>query len=128
MATRNWVLICIGCLLTGCLVTSIFFIRQNRRQSERIAELERANAEFEQRYADCNRQLTDVCNTLEDNNRRAGEIARSMAEQLDTDAGNIEKTRTLVRLLREEIKVLEDSYTSISSSVRRDNDTNSGGM
>ena len=128
MATRNWVFICIGCLLAGCLVTSIFFIRSNRRQSERIAELERANADFEQRYKDYNRQLTDVCDTLEDNNRRAGEIARSMAEQLATDAGNIEKTRALVGLLREEITILENSYASLGRCIDRNNNTSNGGM
>lgn len=125
MCTRYWLIICLGCLLAGGLVTSIFFIRQNRRQSDRIAELERANADFERRYAEYNRQLSNVCDTLEDNNRRAGEVARAMAEQLATDAGNIEKTRALVELLREEIKVLENSYTYISSIVHRDNNSNS---
>lgn len=124
MRTRYWLIICLGCLLAGGLVTSIFFIRQNRRQSDRIAELERANADFERRYAEYNRQLSNVCDTLEDNNRRAGEVARAMAEQLATDAGNIEKTRVLVGLLREEIKVLENSYTYISSIVHRDNNSN----
>lgn len=124
MCTRYWLIICLGCLLAGGLVTSIFFIRQNRRQSDRIAELERANADFERRYAEYNRQLSNVCDTLEDNNRRAGEVARAMAEQLATDAGNIEKTRALVGLLREEIKVLENSYTYISSIVHRDNNSN----
>ena len=124
MRTRNWIVFIIVGFLAGGLVTSIFFIRQNRRQSDRIAELERANADFERRYAEYNRQLSDVCNTIEDNNRRAGEIARAMAEQLATDSGNIEKTRALVGLLREEIKVLENSYTDISSIVHRDNNSN----
>ena len=124
MRTRNWIIFIIVSFLAGGLVASIFFIRQNRRQSDRIAELERANADFERRYAEYNRQLSDVCNTIEDNNRRAGEIARAMAEQLATDSGNIEKTRTLVRLLREEIKVLENSYTDISSIVHRNNNSN----
>lgn len=125
MCTRSWIVFIVVSFLAGGLVTSIFFIRQNRRQSDRIAELERANADFERRYAEYNRQLSNVCNTLEDNNRRAGEIARAMAEQLATDAGNIEKTRALVGLLREEIKVLENSYTDISSIVHRDNNSNS---
>ena len=124
MRTRSWIVFIVVSFLAGGLVTSIFFIRQNRRQSDRIAELERANADFERRYAEYNRQLSNVCDTLEDNNRRAGEIARAMAEQLATDAGNIEKTRTLVGLLREEIKVLENSYTYISSIVHRDNNSN----
>ena len=124
MCTRSWIVFIVVSFLAGGLVTSIFFIRQNRRQSDRIAELERANADFERRYAEYNRQLSDVCDTLEDNNRRAGEVARAMAEQLATDAGNIEKTRALVGLLREEIKVLEDSYTYISSIVHRDNNSN----
>lgn len=123
MCTRSWIVFIVVSFLAGGLVTSIFFIRQNRRQSDRIAELERANADFERRYAEYNRQLSDVCDTLEDNNRRAGEVARAMAEQLATDAGNIEKTRALVGLLREEIKVLEDSYTYISSIVHRDNNS-----
>lgn len=124
MRTRSWIVFIVVSFLAGGLVTSIFFIRQNRRQSDRIAELERANADFERRYAEYNRQLSNVCDTLEDNNRRAGEVARAMAEQLATDAGNIEKTRALVGLLREEIKVLEDSYTYISSIVHRDNNSN----
>ena len=124
MCTRSWLVFIVVSFLAGGLVASIFFIRQNRRQSDRIAELERANADFERKYAEYNRQLSDVCNTIEDNNRRAGEIARAMAEQLATDAGNIEKTRALVGLLREEIKVLESSYTSISNIVRRDNNSN----
>lgn len=124
MRTRNWIVFIVVSFLAGGLVASIFFIRQNRRQSDRIAELERANADFERRYAEYNRQLSDVCNTIEDNNRRAGEIARAMAEQLATDSGNIEKTRALVGLLREEIKVLENSYTDISSIVHRDNNSN----
>ena len=124
MRTRSWIVFIVVSFLAGGLVTSIFFIRQNRRQSDRIAELERANADFERRYAEHNRQLSDVCDTLKDNNRRAGEVARAMAEQLATDAGNIEKTRALVELLREEIKVLENSYTYISSIVHRDNDSN----
>ena len=124
MRTRSWVVFIVVSFLAGGLVAGIFFIRQNRRQSDRIAELERANADFERRYAEYNRQLSDVCNTIEDNNRRAGEIARAMAEQLATDAGNIEKTRALVGLLREEIKVLENSYTDISSIVHRDNNSN----
>ena len=124
MCTRSWVIFIVVSFLAGGLVTSIFFIRQNRRQSDRIAELERANADFERRYAEYNRQLSDVCNTIEDNNRRAGEIARAMAEQLATDAGNIEKTRALVGLLREEIRVLESSYTSVSSVVDRNNNSN----
>lgn len=124
MRTRSWIVFIVVSFLAGGLVTSIFFIRQNRRQSDRIAELERANADFERRYAEYNRQLSDVCDTLEDNNRRAGEVARAMAEQLATDAGNIEKTRALVGLLREEIKVLENSYTYISSIVHRDNNSN----
>lgn len=124
MCTRSWIVFIVVSFLAGGLVTSIFFIRQNRRQSDRIAELERANADFERRYAEYNRQLSNVCNTLEDNNRRAGEIARAMAEQLATDAGNIEKTRALVGLLREEIKVLENSYADISSIVHRDNNSN----
>lgn len=124
MRTRNWIIFIIVSFFAGGLVASIFFIRQNRRQSDRIAELERANADFERRYAEYNRQLSDVCNTIEDNNRRAGEIARAMAEQLATDAGNIEKTRTLVGLLREEIRILESSYTSVSNIVRRDNNSN----
>lgn len=124
MRTRSWIVFIVVSFLAGGLVTSIFFIRQNRRQSDRIAELERANADFERRYAEYNRQLSDVCDTLEDNNRRAGETARAMAEQLATDAGNIEKTRALVGLLREEIKVLENSYTYISSIVHRDNNSN----
>ena len=124
MCTRSWIVFIVVSFLAGGLVTSIFFIRQNRRQSDRIAELERANADFERRYAEYNRQLSDVCNTIEDNNRRAGEIARAMAEQLATDSGNIEKTRALVGLLREEIKVLENSYTDISSIVHRDNNSN----
>lgn len=124
MRTRSWVVFIVVSFLAGGLVASIFFIRQNRRQSDRIAELERANADFERRYAEYNRQLSDVCNTIEDNNRRAGEIARAMAEQLATDAGNIEKTRALVGLLREEIKVLENSYTDISGIVHRDNNSN----
>lgn len=124
MRTRNWIIFIIVSFLAGGLVASLFFIRQNRRQSDRIAELERANADFERRYAEYNRQLSDVCNTIEDNNRRAGEIARAMAEQLATDSGNIEKTRTLVGLLREEIKVLENSYTSVSNIVRRNNNSN----
>ena len=126
MCTRSWIVFIVVSFLAGGLVTSIFFIRQNRRQSDRIAELERANADFERRYAEYNRQLSDVCDTLEDNNRRAGEVARAMAEQLATDAGNIEKTRALVGLLREEIKVLENSYTYISSIVHRDNNSNNG--
>lgn len=125
MRTRGWIVFIVVSFLAGGLVTSIFFIRQNRRQSDRIAELERANADFERRYAEYNRQLSNVCDTLEDNNRRAGEVARAMAEQLATDAGNIEKTRALVELLREEIKVLENSYTYISSIVHRDNNSNS---
>lgn len=124
MRTRGWIVFIVVSFLAGGLVTSIFFIRQNRRQSDRIAELERANADFERRYAEYNRQLSNVCDTLEDNNRRAGEVARAMAEQLATDAGNIEKTRALVGLLREEIKVLENSYTYISSIVHRDNNSN----
>ena len=124
MRTRSWVVFIVVSFLAGGLVASIFFIRQNRRQSDRIAELERANADFERRYAEYNRQLSDVCNTIEDNNRRAGEIARAMAEQLATDSGNIEKTRALVGLLREEIKVLENSYTSVSNIVRRNNNSN----
>ena len=124
MRTRSWVVFIVVSFLAGGLVAGIFFIRQNRRQSDRIAELERAHADFERRYAEYNRQLSDVCNTIEDNNRRAGEIARAMAEQLATDAGNIEKTRALVGLLREEIKVLENSYTDISSIVHRDNNSN----
>ena len=124
MRTRNWIIFIIVSFFTGGLVASLFFIRQNRRQSDRIAELERANADFERRYAEYNRQLSDVCNTIEDNNRRAGEIARAMAEQLATDSGNIEKTRTLVGLLREEIRVLESSYTSVNSIVHRDNNSN----
>lgn len=124
MRTRSGVVFIVVSFLAGGLVAGIFFIRQNRRQSDRIAELERANADFERRYAEYNRQLSDVCNTIEDNNRRAGEIARAMAEQLATDAGNIEKTRALVGLLREEIKVLENSYTDISSIVHRDNNSN----
>ena len=124
MCTRSWVVFIVVSFLAGGLVAGIFFIRQNRRQSDRIAELERANADFERRYAEYNRQLSDVCNTIEDNNRRAGEIARAMAEQLATDAGNIEKTRALVGLLREEIKVLENSYTDISSIIHRDNNSN----
>ena len=124
MRTRNWIIFIVIGFFAGGLVAGIFFIRQNRRQSDRIAELERANADFERRYAEYNRQLSDVCNTIEDNNRRAGEIARAMAEQLATDAGNIEKTRALVGLLREEIKVLENSYTDISSIVHRDNNSN----
>ena len=124
MRTRSWIVFIVVSFLAGGLVTSIFFIRQNRRQSDRIAELERANADFERRYAEYNRQLSNVCDTLEDNNRRAGEVARAMAEQLATDAGNIEKTRALVELLREEIKVLENSYTYISSIVHRDNNSN----
>lgn len=124
MRTRGWIVFIVVSFLAGGLVTSIFFIRQNRRQSDRIAELERANADFERRYAEYNRQLSNVCDTLEDNNRRAGEVARAMAEQLATDAGNIEKTRVLVGLLREEIKVLENSYTYISSIVHRDNNSN----
>ena len=124
MRTRSWIVFIVVSFLAGGLVASLFFIRQNRRQSDRIAELERANADFERRYAEYNRQLSDVCNTIEDNNRRAGEIARAMAEQLATDAGNIEKTRALVGLLREEIKVLENSYTDISSIVHRDNNSN----
>ena len=124
MRTRSWIVFIVVSFLAGGLVTSIFFIRQNRRQSDRIAELERANADFERRYAEYNRQLSDVCDTLKDNNRRAGEVARAMAEQLATDAGNIEKTRALVGLLREEIKVLENSYTYISSIVHRDNNSN----
>lgn len=124
MRTRGWIVFIVVSFLAGGLVASIFFIRQNRRQSDRIAELERANADFERKYAEYNRQLSDVCNTIEDNNRRAGEIARAMAEQLATDSGNIEKTRALVELLREEIKVLENSYTYISSIVRRDNNSN----
>lgn len=124
MCTRNWIIFIIISFFAGGLVASIFFIRQNRRQSDRIAELERANADFERRYAEYNRQLSDVCNTIEDNNRRAGEIARAMAEQLANDSGNIEKTRTLVGLLREEIRVLESSYTSVSSIVHRDNNSN----
>ena len=119
MRTRSWIVLIIISFLAGGLVTGIFFIRQNRRQSDRIAELERANADFERRYTEYNRQLSDVCDTIEDNNRRAGEVARAMAEQLATDAGNIEKTRTLVRLLREEIEVLESSYTSVSSVIHR---------
>ncbi len=124
MRTRSWVVFIIVSFLAGGLVASIFFIRQNRRQSDRIAELERANADFERRYAEYNRQLSNVCDTLEDNNRRAREAARAMAEQLATDAGNIEKTRALVGLLREEIKVLENSYTSVSNIVRRNNNSN----
>ena len=124
MRTRSWLVFIVVSFLAGGLVASLFFIRQNRRQSDRIAELERANADFERRYAEYNRQLSDVCNTIEDNNRRAGEIARAMAEQLATDAGNIEKTRALVGLLREEIKVLESSYTSVSSVVYRNNNSN----
>lgn len=124
MCTRSWIVFIVVSFLAGGLVASIFFIRQNRRQSDRIAELERANADFERRYAEYNRQLSNVCDTLEDNNRRAGEAARAMAEQLATDAGNIEKTRVLVELLREEIKVLENSYTYISSIVHRDNNSN----
>lgn len=124
MCTRSWLVFIVVSFLAGGLVASIFFIRQNRRQSDRIAELERANADFERRYAEYNRQLSNVCDTLEDNNRRAGEAARAMAEQLATDAGNIEKTRALVELLREEIKVLENSYTYISSIVHRDNNSN----
>ena len=124
MRTRSWVVFIVISFLAGGLVAGIFFIRQNRRQSDRIAELERANADFERRYAEYNRQLSNVCDTLEDNNRRAGEIARAMAEQLATDSGNIEKTRALVGLLREEIKVLENSYTDISSIVHRDNNSN----
>ena len=124
MRTRSWLVFIVVSFLAGGLVASLFFIRQNRRQSDRIAELERANADFERRYAEYNRQLSNVCDTIEDNNRRAGEIARAMAEQLATDAGNIEKTRALVGLLREEIKVLENSYTDISSIVHRDNNSN----
>ncbi len=124
MRVHNWIVFIIISFFAGGLVASIFFIRQNRRQSDRIAELERANADFERRYAEYNRQLSDVCNTIEDNNRRAGEIARAMAEQLATDAGNIEKTRALVGLLREEIRVLESSYTSVSSIVHRNNNSN----
>ena len=124
MRTRNWIILIVIGFFAGGLVASLFFIRQNRRQSDRIAELERANADFERRYAEYNRQLSNVCDTLEDNNRRAGEIARAMAEQLATDSGNIEKTRALVGLLREEIKVLENSYTDISSIVHRDNNSN----
>ena len=124
MRTRSWLVFIIISFFAGGLVAGIFFIRQNRRQSDRIAELERANADFERRYAEYNRQLSDVCNTIEDNNRRAGEIARAMAEQLANDSGNIEKTRTLVGLLREEIRVLESSYTSVSSIVHRNNNSN----
>ena len=116
MRNRDWIIICISCFIAGGVFAGLLIARHDRRQSERIAELERIAADFEQRYADCNQQLRDVCSEIEDYNRRARELTEAMAEQLARDTDNITKTRELVGLLRKEVELLEGNYTNLSNS------------
>lgn len=117
MRNRDWIVICICCFITGGVFAGLLIAKHDRRQSERIAELERVAADFEQRYADCNQQLRDVCSEIEDYNRRARELTEAMAEQLGRDTDNITKTRELVGLLRKEVELLEGSYANLSNSI-----------
>lgn len=120
MRTRNWIIFIIVSFLAGGLVASIFFARSNRRQSQQVAELQQRNAEFERQYLDSNRRLNGVSDILTDYSRRTAALAGTMAEQLADDRDDLERTRTLVKLLREQIKVLEDSYSDISRIVISD--------
>lgn len=125
MATRNWIIFIIVSFLAGGLVASIFFARSNRLQSQQVAELQQRNAEFERQYLDSNRRLNDVSDILAEYSRRTATLTGTMAEQLADDRDDLERARTLVKLLREQIKVLEDSYSDISRIVVSDNSNNS---
>lgn len=124
MRTRNWIILIVVSFLTGGLFTGIFFIGRSRSQSRQIAELERLAIEYEQRYAECNQQLRDVCAEIEDYNRRAREITDTMAKQLERDTDDIAKARTIVKHLRKEIELLEGGYTNLSNSIRDYHDRN----
>lgn len=124
MRTRNWIILIVVSFLAGGLFTGIFFIGRSRSQSRQIAELERLAIEYEQRYAECNQQLRDVCAEIEDYNRRAREITDTMAKQLERDTDDIAKARTIVKHLRKEIELLEGGYTNLSNSIRDYHDRN----
>lgn len=124
MRTRNWIILIVVSFLAGGLFTGVFFIGRSRSQSRQIAELERLAVEYEQRYAECNQQLRDVCTEIEDYNRRAREITDSMAKQLERDTDDITKARTIVKHLRKEIELLEGGYTNLSNSIRDYHDRN----
>lgn len=124
MRTRNWIILIVVSFLAGGLFTGIFFIGRSRSQSRQIAELERLAIEYEQRYAECNQQLRDVCDEIEDYNRRAREITSTMAKQLERDTDDIAKARTIVKHLRKEIELLEGGYTNLSNSIRDYHDRN----
>lgn len=124
MRTRNWIILIVVSFLAGGLFTGIFFIGRSRSQSRQIAELERLAVEYEQRYAECNQQLRDVCAEIEDYNRRAREITDTMAKQLERDTDDIAKARTIVKHLRKEIELLEGGYTNLSNSIRDYHDRN----
>lgn len=124
MRTRNWIILIVVSFLAGGLFTGVFFIGRSRSQSRQIAELERLAVEYEQRYAECNQQLRDVCAEIEDYNRRAREITDTMAKQLERDTDDIAKARTIVKHLRKEIELLEGGYTNLSNSIRDYHDRN----
>lgn len=124
MRTHNWIILIVVSFLAGGLFTGIFFIGRSRSQSRQIAELERLAIEYEQRYAECNQQLRDVCAEIEDYNRRAREITDTMAKQLERDTDDIAKARTIVKHLRKEIELLEGGYTNLSNSIRDYHDRN----
>lgn len=103
--------ICAGFILAGC----IFYIGPSRKQSQRIEELESALTTRERELVNSNERISELIARLREHNDRAGELVKSVGDQLVKDAGTITSTTELINLLRAQMQNLESYYKYICS-------------
>lgn len=101
---RNYVIIGL-CIILGISVGfNVFYIRQNRIELGRLEELKRESDALQQEFREYN--------------NRSREYITEMGTELQRDLSTITETEELVKVLREQVKSLQDYYTYLDRSER----------
>lgn len=120
MRIRYVIILCLLCLIAGCVGCLIFTHRRDRAQSQRIEELERAAEDLQSRLDSDNRRLSEL-------GERAREYAEAMGQALERDGRRIEDTTELVRALRTQMQNLRDFYRNCDTSISSDRTSSGSG-
>lgn len=118
MSISHKLCISLGVICAILVGTDIYALGRYRAATSAGAEYKRQLAETKRQLRELSFQYDERLARIEDNNRRAKSTVGSMGEGLRRNDGTVQEAIDLIRQLRNQIKDLQDLYTS--QSIDRD--------
>ena len=111
------IFICIVIFICGYLLGNYIHIGQSRELRNRITELEQTVSTQQSEFESTVTELAARCESLNGNLTDAKQLVDSMGTQLVNDSGNLEAAAAYIRVLRKEIKDLQDMFPDSNSCI-----------